>query len=139
MTRPERLRFECTRCGACCTNQGEYAHVYLGDREVDELALEKGLTVRAFEREYTSIDEYGWTQLRMNGDRCIFLAADGRCGVYAARPVQCRTFPFWRGLVDGGEWTDEAHGLCEGVGQGRLYSIEEVEAHMVHMEESDRD
>ena len=27
------LRFECTQCGKCCTNQVEYAHVYVNHIE----------------------------------------------------------------------------------------------------------
>lgn len=131
------LRFECTQCGKCCTNRGEYAHVYLADEEVDALAEHLVLSRGAFKRKYTFIDEYGWRQLRFSEDRCVFLDDAGRCGVYAARPVQCRTFPFWREMVHQGGWSEEARSLCEGVGRGRLYSIEEAEVMMQEFEESD--
>ena len=133
------LRFECTQCGRCCTNHGEYAHVYLGDREVAALALLLGLSEREFERKYAFIDKDGWTQLAIANDRCVFLGPDGACGVYAARPAQCRTFPFWRDFVEDGTWTPEARELCEGVGRGRSYSRDEAERLMIQMEESDRD
>lgn len=33
-------------------------------------------------------------------DRCIFLGEDGKqCSIYEARPVQCRTYPFWPRLI----------------------------------------
>ena len=32
--------------------------------------------------------------LRQGPKGCIFLGADQRCGVYAARPLGCRVFPF---------------------------------------------
>ena len=36
----------------------------------------------------------------VKSDQNLFLAADGRCRIYAARPKQCRDFPrAWR--VDG--------------------------------------
>ena len=59
--------------------------------------------------------------------------------MYRARPVQCSTFPFWRSLVEDGEWTEEARSICEGVGQGKLYTIEEAETRMADMEASEED
>ena len=131
------LRFECTMCGKCCTNHGDYAHVYLTGNEVSALARLLGLGVEDFERQYTTIDEDGWTQLRIDDQRCTFLQPDGGCGVYAARPTQCRTFPFWRDFVEGGEWTEEVRAICEGIGRGRTYSHGEAERLMIAMEESD--
>ncbi len=34
----EGLRFECTQCGGCCTNRGEYTHVYVSADEIRGLA-----------------------------------------------------------------------------------------------------
>jgi Fe-S-cluster containining protein len=131
------LRFECTQCGKCCTNHADYAHVYLADREVTALARLLGLPVEEFERKYTLIDEDGWTQLKTEAGRCMFLGADGGCGVYGARPTQCRTFPFWRDFVEQGKWTDEVREICEGIGRGRVYTHGEAERLMIQMEESD--
>lgn len=40
---------------------------------------------------------------------CVFLDPRGQCSIYAVRPVQCRTYPFWPSLVDAQEdWDDEA-------------------------------
>jgi len=130
------LRFECTLCGHCCTQRGEYGHVYLNDAELGALARFLGVTPFEFRRDYTFVDEYGWTQLYL-GEACVFLdRATNRCGVYAARPIQCRTFPFWRNLVRDGEWTAEARAACEGVGRGPLHRVEDIEPHMREMEES---
>ncbi len=132
------LRFECTQCGRCCRNNGEFAHVYLNDRESDALAEHLGLDLVAFLERHTFVDEYGWTQLRTTGARCVFLDVDtNQCGVYEARPTQCRTFPFWRETVRDGAWTPEVREICEGVGRGRLYSIEEVEVQMRAMEQAE--
>ncbi len=134
----ETCRFECTKCGLCCTNRGEYAHVYLNDDEVRALAAYLGLAPRAFRRSYTFRDEYGWTQLKFDGDACVFLDAEtNACGVYAVRPIQCATFPFWRDLLKDGEWTEEARALCEGVGRGRAWGADEVEARMRAFEQSE--
>ena len=132
-----KLRFECTECGECCKFRGEYAYVYLNRHELRELAEHLGLGVRAFRQGYTFRDEDGWTQLKTTSDGCVFLGKDGRCGVYEARPTQCRTFPFWRDFVNDGTWSDEVRSLCEGIGRGRLYTIDEAEDLMLVQEASD--
>lgn len=133
------LRFECTQCGRCCTNRGEYAHVYVNGDESAALADFLGLSLRSFKRRYTFIDEDGWRQLNFRGKSCVFLDPETNlCQVHSARPIQCRTFPFWRSFVEHGEWTDEVRSLCEGIDRGRLYSTEEAQVHMEEMDASDR-
>ncbi|MFQ5513025.1 MAG: YkgJ family cysteine cluster protein [Myxococcota bacterium] len=132
------LCFECTRCGLCCTNRGEYAHVYVGREEIRAIARLLGLSPREFERRYTFIDEDGWRQLAFEKDACFFLDPETRgCRIYPARPIQCRTFPFWRDFVRDGQWTQEVRDLCEGIGRGPVHREEEVEACMVEMEQSE--
>jgi len=136
----EGLRFECTQCGECCMNREEYAHVYATQEEVRELAALLELPIREFRQRYAFVDEDGWTQLSVAEDHCVFLELEtGACRVYAARPVQCRTFPFWREFVRDGEWDTGARSLCEGVGRGRLYTLAEAEMCMSAMEDSDDD
>jgi Fe-S-cluster containining protein len=129
------LRFECTGCGACCRRRGAYAFVYLNDREVDALAAYLRISRRSFLRRHTFIDELDWRQLRFADDTCPFLdTASGRCTVYAARPAQCRTFPFWRNFIEADGWTDEVRDLCEGIGQGQVREREEIEAAFADMD-----
>jgi Fe-S-cluster containining protein len=131
--RPGELRFECTGCGQCCSNRGEYSHVYVNAEEVNALARFLGLLPMEFRSRYTFEDEYGWTQLFLE-ESCTFLEpGTRRCRVYPARPIQCRTFPFWGELIEGGRWTAEARSLCEGVGRGQLHSIEEIERNIEEM------
>ncbi len=138
MTRAQGLRFECTGCGACCTSRGEYAHVYLNADEARALADELGVGLAEFRRRYTFRDECGWTQLRFEGASCVFLEpGTNRCSVYGARPTQCRTFPFWRDLIQDGRWSEDARRLCEGVGRGPLVRLQDAEARMVEMELAD--
>lgn len=140
MTEPRPgLCFECTQCGDCCKTRGEYAYVYLNRAEARALAEHLGLTLAEFRRRHTFVDEDGWLQLRFEGGRCTFLGLDGRCGVYEARPVQCRTFPFWPEFVDDGEWTEDVRELCEGIGRGHRYTLSEAESRMLEYLDSDRD
>jgi hypothetical protein len=68
------------------------------------------------------------------GFDCIFWEAGG-CSVYARRPLQCRSHPFWPGnLVSRRRW--EAVGAsCPGIGRGELHGREEIEGWLRMREE----
>ena len=120
------LRFECTGCGNCCRNHGEYAYVYLSDREVAAIAAHLNLERRIFRERYTVIDD-GWTVLRMDQPACPFLTAENRCGIYPVRPKQCATWPFWKENLVEVEWNGPVKACCPGIDKGPLYSAEGVE------------
>jgi Fe-S-cluster containining protein len=136
--RTSGLRFECTMCGKCCSRRGKYAHVYLTDEEITALARLRETSERAFRKAYTFEDELGWTQIRFDDEYCPFLnRATNACTVYEARPVQCRTFPFWADMVGKNGWTAEAREICEGVGHGAVQPVAKVEASICEMQEAD--
>jgi Fe-S-cluster containining protein len=116
------LRFECRPdCGACCTNHDDYSYVYLTEHDCKRLARHLKLTRAEFAARYTELDE-GSPVLRMDRPDCPFL--DGtRCGVYAARPTQCRTFPFWpENLTSPVRW-ERLGKFCPGIGHGEVRSL----------------
>jgi Fe-S-cluster containining protein len=118
------LRFECTGCGACCRLGGGFVYPSLED--VGFMAHYLGLSVQKFTETFMDLHE-GRYVLKNKGDNCIFLEEEG-CRIYAARPTQCRTFPFWSAnLKSLYRWKIIAE-ECEGIGHGRLYSYEEIEA-----------
>ena len=52
---------------------------------------------------------------------------DKGCTIYEARPLQCRSFPFWaHNLVNEESWKSVASS-CPGVGLGELRSKETIE------------
>ena len=122
------LRFECTRCGACCTG-GDGEHVFLDDAEAHAICGLLGLSWRWFSRRYLSRSADGERTLRMTAaGACIFLRPDGGCGVYPARPLQCRTYPFWPEAVHSQtSWHREAR-RCEGIGRGARVALRVVRA-----------
>ncbi|MDX9740067.1 MAG: YkgJ family cysteine cluster protein [Gammaproteobacteria bacterium] len=132
--RRQALHFECTRCGACCSG-GPDEHVFLEPDEVPALAAELELSTSSFRRRYLMRTEEGDLVLRMRDDgACILLAADGTCGAYRARPLQCRTYPFWPELVRTAKaWRREAR-RCEGMDRGERVPIERIEAALREME-----
>jgi len=119
------LRFACTRCGDCC--RGGPGTARATDEEVRALAEHVGLDEHAFRDRYTRRLASGGTTLRERPDHaCVFWHSREGCLVYAARPRQCRTWPFWR-ANDSSEahWTRAAQS-CPGIGAGALHDAEHV-------------
>lgn len=132
------LRFECTQCGKCCWNRGEYAHVYLTGDDAQRLAGTLGLEVAAFREAFTFRDENGWTELDFRDGRCVLLDAETNlCTVYESRPTQCSTFPFWPEMIRRGRWTAEAKRICEGVGEGEIVAPDQVAARLAAQRKAD--
>lgn len=120
------LQFECTQCGACCS--GEEGYVWVDDVEVDAMAEKLSMTEGEFRKKFVrrvggrhSLVEYP------DGD-CILLDPKTRhCIVYEARPIQCRTWPFWNSNLTSERAWDDMCQQCPGAGKGRLYSLDEIE------------
>lgn len=91
--------FACRRCGTCCRWPGA---VLLTAADAAVAAEFLGIGVGEFVAAYTVLAR-NRAQLALQeapDGACVFLAADRRCRIYAARPRQCRDFPNgWR--VDG--------------------------------------
>ena len=65
------------------------------------------------------------------GGRCVFLSPDNRCRIYAVRPLQCRTYPYWpETLSSRAAWRREAR-RCEGIGQGEVIPLARVRASLL--------
>jgi|SRR5579884_1118751 len=127
MTQPwyqDGLRFTCSRCGHCCT--GEPGYVWVNDEEIADLAAAVAEPVERFVRLYTRrVGQERSLRERSNGD-CVFYDRKLGCTVYAARPRQCRTWPFWESNVQSPEAWQHTCEVCPGSGEGELISAEEI-------------
>ena len=125
------LAFDCQRCGQCCAGP-QTGHVWVTDREVSAIADFLDISeeearrryVRKVNRRFSLIEE------PRNND-CIFLGPDETggvgCRIYGARPVQCRTWPFWSSnLATPDDWA-LAGMRCSGINRGQLFSRDEIE------------
>lgn len=121
------LRFECTQCGKCCKNHGEYTYVYLTERELTDIPRFLGLDRDEFLRRYCTKDEGQLWSLRMDTPACPFLGDDNRCGIYPVRPKQCATWPFWEENLERKVWEGPVKDCCPGIDRGPLTSAAEVE------------
>ncbi len=127
----EGLRFECTACGKCCRNHGDgFSYVYANRAERQAAARHLGVSLSRFEEEWCRRDR-GWFVFRDKGNACVFLDGKGQCSIYAHRPKQCRTFPFWPELlVDEETWEKDVASFCPGAGEGDLYDLTTIRARM---------
>ena len=119
------LRFACTRCGRCCG--GGPGTIRVNEEEIATLAETLGLSDAAFRKRYTRRLRGGDISLiEKNNHDCIFYDEKLGCTVYAHRPRQCQTWPFWRSLVHSPETWAEGAENCRGLNFGPLYSTEEI-------------
>lgn len=118
------LAFECTRCGNCCT--GAPGYVWVDDEELKKLAAMRGESLREFTAVYTRTARGRRTiREKANGD-CVFFERGTGCTVYANRPKQCRTWPFWDSVIESQEtWEKTAEG-CPGINRGELIPTLEI-------------
>lgn len=121
------LRFTCTQCGRCCT--GPTGFVLFNDKEAGAMARSLKITKDAFYEQYTRDTIVGRSlneNLTEHGYDCVFLTRDEKtgkagCSVYASRPEQCRTWPFWdSNLTSKRAWASASKG-CPGMDTGELH------------------
>jgi uncharacterized protein len=122
------LRFECTRCGNCCT--GAPGFVWVDEQEQAAIADFLGEDHSRFLALYTRrLDKGRSLREKANGD-CVFYQAGTGCTIYSVRPRQCRTWPFWQSNVRTPEAWAETRRVCPGSGQGELIAADEITRRM---------
>lgn len=88
----------CGDCeGRCCT--GESGYIYVSKEEILSIAKLLELEVNEFVKKYLFKKGYKYSiKERQNGEsfECVFYDKNSNgCTIYEARPIQCKTFPFW--------------------------------------------
>jgi Fe-S-cluster containining protein len=134
----EGLRFECSQCGNCCSGFPGYVWVTIEDmqRMADLLKVPFDEFTRRFVRKvgnkYSLVEKFNYD--------CVFLTRDkngkGGCMVYSARPMQCRTWPFWNdNLKSPANWK-KAAGRCPGMcdAEAPRFELDHIEACRQHPE-----
>ena len=125
------LRFGCKRCSFCCGHSPGF--VYLSLRDLTELRSFLNMSVTDFVSKYCRwADDYDGGQIlalleKKNYD-CILW--ENGCSCYAARPVQCSTYPFWSWMIKDEATWNECTEDCPGMrnNEGKLWTFEEIEA-----------
>lgn len=128
------LSFSCTGCGKCCT--GTPGFVWLCKEEIEEIAHFLGLSYTKFLKKYTrTVDGRISLVEEPKSFDCVFLKDKKFCAIYPHRPLQCRTFPWWPGILASKEKWDAAASYCEGINEAApVVPYEEVQAQRHLME-----
>ncbi|MDR3302412.1 MAG: YkgJ family cysteine cluster protein [Spirochaetaceae bacterium] len=123
------LRFSCRRCSLCCRQDEGF--VFLTKNDADVLSAAVALRYEEFIQVYCRwVKLGGGVELlclkeKTNNDCCFW--KDG-CSVYHTRPLQCRSYPFWKNFLADKKLWDKALSDCPGVGVGELHSKASIEA-----------
>lgn len=88
----------CEKCGGKCC-MGESGNIFVSADELLKLSEFFGLDLATFTHKFTHKVGYKTSLNEVpfeDGFACVFFdIKHKRCNVYALRPQQCRTFPFW--------------------------------------------
>ncbi len=128
------LQFSCTRCSACCRHTPGY--VFLSQKDLDDLAAFLKTSRVDLKSAYCRQVSFGQVRrlslIEKKNLDCIFWEAEngshgGGCSVYPARPLQCRSFPFWASSMTSREEWDRCGRTCPGIGRGTLHPRDVIE------------
>ena len=121
------LHFECTQCSKCCRHEPGY--VFLSYNDLDRLLDFFSISKDIFVEKYCRIVDMGGHKrlslIEKTNYDCIFWS-NGVCEIYNARPLQCRSYPFWKPfLADRESWNAEAES-CPGMNHGSIRDKAEI-------------
>jgi hypothetical protein len=90
----DKAALNCLKCPAFCCRMAGYVEVRPAD--IRRLSKHLGLSVAAFEKKHiVHVTRRGSKRIKAGYESCQFLTADRRCGVYEARPTDCRGYNCW--------------------------------------------
>ena len=120
------LAFECTQCGDCC--RGAPGFVWVDAEAIARIAEYRGESVDQFSRRHVRRVGDRYSLIERPGGDCVFWEEQGGCTVYPARPVQCRTWPFWAENIESPADWEHVRSVCPGSGRGQWFSLEQIQA-----------
>ncbi|APW66082.1 zinc/iron-chelating domain-containing protein [Poseidonibacter parvus] len=94
--------FEPSACDTCAGNCciGESGYIWINAQEINTLATHLNISLEELRSKYLEKKGYKYSikEVKSAEDNyaCTFFDLEKRqCSIYEARPIQCRTFPFW--------------------------------------------
>ena len=105
----------------------------MDDDEVEAIARHLGLERKEFRRRYARRLWRGLSLKEKANFDCILLDGESRCAIYPVRPTQCRVWPFWPSNLRSRDAWESVARRCPGIGQGPLWSLEQIEAKRMEM------
>jgi Fe-S-cluster containining protein len=89
----------CDTCeGNCCI--GESGNIWINKQEIENLSNHLDISLEELRFRFLEKRGYKYSikEIKLSSDNyaCIFFDLEKKqCSIYEARPIQCRTFPFW--------------------------------------------
>jgi Fe-S-cluster containining protein len=124
------LCFSCTQCGNCCS--GAPGYVWVTRPEIRALAEHLGLTLEEFHARHLRRVGNALSLLELPGGDCEFLerrdAGTTRCRIHVVRPVQCRTWPFWKSNLQSSQAWEITGRSCPGINRGPHHPLPVIQA-----------
>ncbi|MBP7552280.1 MAG: YkgJ family cysteine cluster protein [Spirochaetes bacterium] len=136
----KNLDFSCQRCSNCC--RLEPGAVFLTQEDAENISEILNLSLNDFLTKYCREiykGEIPVVALKEKKNYDCILWNNG-CTVYNARPIQCRTYPYWPYIVESKEYIDLEKRRCKGIGikgdltleeKIKLYELEENSKYMI--------
>lgn len=135
------LKFTCACCGNCCT--GGPGFVWISRDEIARLAALLKLSLKETIRRHCrkigrrySLKEHRNSRGQYDCEFLKEIPGESRngevalarriCTIYDARPLQCRTWPFWDGIIHSKDQWDAAAQHCHGMNHGRKFRYGEI-------------
>lgn len=122
------LRFTCTRCSRCCRHEPGF--VFLSYEDLDRLILHFRMPVSSFLDRFCRTVDLGLVKrlsLQEKDNYDCILWGEGGCIAYEARPLQCRSYPFWAPHLESIDTWRALTADCPGIDRGELHSRETIE------------
>jgi len=122
------LKFSCKRCSLCCRESTGY--VYLSEADLQKLITTLNLNRENFINTYCRwVTDWNGNETLSLKEKSNFdcILWDKGCAVYADRPLQCVTFPFWQSIISSKENWEMAASSCPGMNKGDLHTPQEIE------------
>ncbi len=120
------LRFECVRCGQCCT--GTSGYVFVNRADIARMATELDMDQVLFGKKYLRQIGNHYSLIEKSDGDCIFYCETG-CSIYESRPRQCSSYPFWKNSLKSRRAWKKVCEECPGSGVDRspIIDFQEIE------------
>ncbi len=116
------IRFECRKCGTCCT--GEPGVIYVDEEEITRIADFVEVPRDVFVERCLYLLKESYSIRETDDGRCIFF--ENGCAIYPVRPLQCSTFPFWFQNMRSLDAWEDVRLKCPGIGKGPVHPKEHI-------------
>ncbi|MCK5673810.1 MAG: YkgJ family cysteine cluster protein [Spirochaetales bacterium] len=122
------LNFECTQCSKCCRFDPGYVFLSYNDlnRLISFFNYSETEFIEKYCRKVSMGDSNRLSLIEKSNYDCIFWK-NGGCEIYEARPLQCRSYPFWKPFLEDKKSWDAESLSCSGMNHGTLVSKEAID------------